>query len=120
MRWTCIVVEDEPDIAALIRLSLDPDRYEVALADTLAEGRRLLAPGRPADVVILDCVLPDGDGLDLCRDLRAAGRWTPVIVLTARAAARDAAAAAAADRFVLKPFDPDELQRMVDDLLGQP
>jgi DNA-binding response OmpR family regulator len=115
---TCLVVEDEPDIVAVIGLSLPPPRYALLVADSIAAARRLLATAPSPDVVVLDWVLPDGDADALCRELKARRPAPPVVVLTARGAAREAALAAGADVFILKPFDPDALQATVDRLVA--
>ncbi len=112
-----LVVEDEPDLAALIRMIFDPGRFAVVVADDLASARSILARPLAPDLVILNVVLPDGDGLDLCRGLRAAGMALPVIVLTGMVGTRAQALAAGADAFVTKPFDPDALAAEVERLL---
>jgi two-component system, OmpR family, catabolic regulation response regulator CreB len=116
-----LLVEDEPDIAFVVRLCLDPGRFALACAGTLAEARDLLARGPRPDLVVLDLGLPDGDGLTLCREVKAAHPGLPVMVLTAYTDddARRLAREAGADRFVEKPFDPDDLRATVDELLGR-
>ncbi len=76
----------------------------------------MLAHPRP-DAILLDRGLPDGDGLDLCREVKARCPALPILVLTAHAQARGEALAAGADRFLVKPFDPDELAAAVAGLL---
>jgi DNA-binding response OmpR family regulator len=116
-----LVVEDEPDITLVVRLCLNPGRYAVACATTLAEARGLLSAGPLPDLVVLDLGLPDGDGLVLCREVKAVHPALPVMVLTAytHEEAREAASQAGADRFIEKPFDPDDLCATVDELLGR-
>lgn len=107
-----LVVEDEPDHAALLGMLFEAMACEVFVAEGLAAARRMLA-GMPAPhLVLVDVLLPDGSGLDLCRELKAACPSPAVIVLTAldEARARDEALLAGADLFVAKPFDPDELE----------
>jgi len=115
-----LLVEDEPDIALVVRLCLDPGRFAIACAGTLAEARDLLARRPVPDLVILDLSLPDGDGLALCQEVKGAHPTLPVLVLTALAegAERQRAEAAGADRFLAKPFEPDELLHEVERLLG--
>jgi two-component system, OmpR family, KDP operon response regulator KdpE len=104
-----IVVEDEAKIRRFIRLALEAEALEVHEADSVARG--LIEVGtRQPDLVVLDLGLPDGDGIDLIRDLRT---WSeiPIIVLSARTAEADKVAAldAGADDYLIKPFGAAEL-----------
>ncbi len=114
-----LVVEDEPDNAALLRIILQSAGYDVLLAADIATARSLLAGG-PPDLVILDLVLPDGDGLELCRELKAGLPRLPIVVLTAWGwtAVREQALAECADLFMGKPFDLQELEAAVERLLA--
>jgi two-component system KDP operon response regulator KdpE len=104
-----LVVDDEPQILRALRTSLRGAGYEVETAET-AEGALAAAALRPPDAVILDLVLPDGTGTDVCRELRT---WSsaPVIVLSAVGDEREKVAAldAGADDYVTKPAGIDEL-----------
>ena len=104
-----LVVDDEPQILRALRTSLRGAGYEVETADTAA-GALAEAAMRPPDAVILDLVLPDGSGTDVCRELRT---WSsaPVIVLSAVGDEREKIAAldAGADDYVTKPVGIDEL-----------
>ena len=104
-----LVVDDEPQILRALRPSLRAAGYEVMTADTVA-GALTEAAMRPPDAVILDLVLPDGTGIDVCRELRT---WSqaPVIVLSAVGEEREKVAAldAGADDYVTKPVGIDEL-----------
>ena len=86
-----LVVDDEPQILRALRTSLRGAGYEVDTADT-AEAALALAARRPPEAVILDLILPDGTGIDVCRELR---RWSsaPVIVLSAVGEEREKVAA---------------------------
>jgi two-component system, OmpR family, KDP operon response regulator KdpE len=108
-----IVVEDEPQIRRLVRLSLESEGCEVHEADSVQRG--LIEAGtRHPDLVVLDLGLPDKDGVELIRELRV---WSevPIIVLSARAAeaAKVAALDAGADDYLTKPFGAAELQARV-------
>ena len=104
-----LVVDDEEQILRALRTSLRGAGYEVETAAT-AEEALAAAAMRPPDAVILDLVLPDGTGIDVCRELR---KWTsaPVIVLSAVGEESEKVAAldAGADDYVTKPVGIDEL-----------
>jgi two-component system KDP operon response regulator KdpE len=104
-----LVVDDEQQILRALRTSLRGAGYEVETADT-AEGALAAAAMRPPEAVILDLVLPDGTGTEVCRELRT---WSsaPVIVLSAVGEEREKVAAldAGADDYVTKPVGIDEL-----------
>ncbi len=104
-----LVVDDEQQILRALSTSLRGAGYEVETADTAA-GALAAAAMRPPEAVILDLVLPDGTGLDVCRELRT---WStaPVIILSAVGEEREKVAAldAGADDYVTKPVGIDEL-----------
>jgi two-component system, OmpR family, KDP operon response regulator KdpE len=104
-----LVVDDEPQILRALRTTLRGAGYEVDTAAT-AEAALAAAAAHPPEAVILDLVLPDGSGTDVCRELRT---WSeaPVIVLSAVGEEREKVAAldAGADDYVTKPFSVDEL-----------
>ena len=104
-----LVVDDEPQILRALRATLRGAGYDVETADT-AEGALVAAAARPPEAVILDLVLPDGDGTDVARELRT---WSeaPIVVLSAVGDERQKIAAldAGADDYVTKPFSVDEL-----------
>jgi two-component system KDP operon response regulator KdpE len=106
---TILVVDDEPQILRALQTSLRGAGYEVFTAATAAAALAEAAARRP-DAVILDLILPDGSGTEVCRELRA---WStvPVIVLSAVGEESEKVAAldAGADDYVTKPFGIDEL-----------
>jgi two-component system KDP operon response regulator KdpE len=104
-----LVVDDEPQILRALRTSLRGAGYEVETAET-AEGALTALAVNPPDAVILDLVLPDGSGTDVCRELRTWSR-VPVIVLSVVGEEDEKVAAldAGADDYVTKPFGIDEL-----------
>jgi two-component system KDP operon response regulator KdpE len=104
-----LVVEDEPDIRAILRALLEGDQYRFIEAGT-AERGEIEARSHKPDLLLVDLGLPDGNGIDLIRRIRA---WSPVpiIVLSARTMEEQKIAAldAGADDYVTKPFSTPEL-----------
>ena len=109
MTQRVLVVDDERQILRALRIILRDAGFEVATAATADEALDALAV-RPPDAAILDLILPDGNGVDICRSIR---EWSemPVIVLSAvgEEAEKVRALEAGADDYVTKPFGPDEL-----------
>jgi DNA-binding response OmpR family regulator len=116
-----LVVEDEQRLGRLLRRSLEANRHVV---DVVTEGKTGLAAalGGSYDLLILDLGLPDLDGLEVCRRLRAAGVGTPVLVLTARDEVEDRVRGldAGADDYLGKPFALAELLARVRALARRP
>jgi DNA-binding response OmpR family regulator len=100
-----LVVEDERRLAELVKDGLAGEGFAVDLACDGREGL-WLATENPYDVIVLDVMLPHLDGNAVCARLRAAGIWTPILMLTARDTAQDEAHALdnGADDFLSKPF----------------
>jgi len=107
---TVLLVEDDPIIGPTLRRTLAAAGNEVLLASTAAEARAI-AEGRRPDLILLDLGLPDGDGVDLCRELRAQHAGATIVMLTARTEEVDVVIGldAGADDYLLKPFRPTEL-----------
>ena len=105
-----LIVEDELRMASLIRRGL---ANEGLAADVAARGADALwmAEAHDYDAVLLDVMLPDIDGFEVCRRLRAAGVWAPVLMLTARDSVEDRVAGldSGADDYLVKPFSFAEL-----------
>ncbi len=104
-----LIVEDEADIRRFVRMALQAEGLEVHEADSLRRGLIEAGTRRP-DLIVLDLGLPDGDGVDLIRDLRSWSQ-TPVIVLSARSGEADKVVAldSGADDYLVKPFGTAEL-----------
>jgi two-component system KDP operon response regulator KdpE len=104
-----LVVDDEPQIVRGLKIILRSAGYAVEAAETKAEALAALA-SRPPDALVLDLVLPDGRGVELCEEIR---RWSqlPILVLSAVGDEREKVRAldAGADDYVTKPFGTDEL-----------
>lgn len=109
-----LLVEDDRTLGLSLRLALGEDGHHLTVAPTLAEARAA-TEARAFDLVLLDLGLPDGDGLDLCRELREAGDHMPIIALTARGTLHDRVAGlqVGADDYVTKPFDLPELRARI-------
>ncbi len=106
------VVDDEPDILELVTLHLRKAGYKVQGFGDATSFYKFL-PRKEPNLIILDLMLPDADGIDICRYLRKEGRFArvPVIMLTARAEETDRVLGLeiGADDYVVKPFSPREL-----------
>jgi len=108
-----LVVDDDVKTVELVRLYLDRDGYQVLTAYDGVEALRLARESRP-DLIVLDLMLPDIDGLEVCRTLRHESD-VPVIMLTARTTDQDKLTGLdlGADDYVTKPFSPKELAARV-------
>ena len=105
-----LIVDDEPAIRRFLRTSLTAQGYVILEADNAKDALAMLSRNR-VDVLVLDLGLPDLDGLDVLKQVRASGADVPVIVLSSRAdeAGKVAAIDLGADDYVTKPFGIDEL-----------
>jgi two-component system OmpR family response regulator len=105
-----LVVEDEVKMASLLKRGLEEEGHAVDLASDGATGV-WMGTENPYDAIVLDVMLPDVDGFGVCRKLREAGRWSPILMLTARDAVDDRVAGldAGADDYLTKPFSFAEL-----------
>jgi two-component system OmpR family response regulator len=105
-----LVVEDHERMADLIRRGLEEDGYAVDLAATGEDGRWMAAE-QSYDAILLDVMLPAADGFQICREIRDAGCWAPILMLTARDAVGDRVRGldAGADDYLTKPFSFEEL-----------
>jgi serine/threonine-protein kinase PpkA len=110
---TILICEDDTNLRTLVRLALG-DGYRYYEAPDGPSGLELARRIHP-DVIVLDLMLPGRSGLDVLATLRADDELakTPVIVMSAWSHSNEAAVQAGADRFVPKPFDPDELRDAV-------
>ena len=109
MSGSVLLVEDEENLASLVRAYLEQEGYPVISVVTGAEALRVIET-EPVRLVVLDLNLPDMDGLDVCRRIRARSS-VPVVMLTARDEERDRLAGleTGADDYIGKPFSPREL-----------
>jgi two-component system, OmpR family, response regulator MprA len=115
-----LVVDDDVAVRESLRRALRLEGYEVELAADGGEAlQRLDGNGDDPDLVVLDVLMPNVDGLEVCRQLRRTGRRVPVLMLTARDEVADRVAGldAGADDYVVKPFALEELLARVRALL---
>ncbi|MEO8362168.1 MAG: response regulator transcription factor [Vicinamibacteria bacterium] len=110
-RGRIVVIEDDQDIGEAVTYHLARAGYKVILTRTANEG--FAAVCRGADLVVLDLGLPDGDGVDVCRQLRArtGSRWTPILMASARGEESDVAEGlrAGANDYLVKPYSMSDL-----------
>lgn len=119
-----LMVEDEEDIAFLIRFMLERHGFVVEQAADGRQALEKLASSSPPDLTLMDIMLPYHDGLELIERLRAQPGWerVPVLMLTAKAREGDIVRALelGADDYVTKPFQPEELLARIRRLLRRP
>ncbi|WP_349743834.1 response regulator transcription factor [Roseateles cavernae] len=120
MSTRLLLVDDDARLTSMLGDYLTAAGFEVETAHSLAQGRQALEAALP-DLLVLDLMLPDGDGLDFCRSLRgeARTRRLPVLMLSARGEPMDRILGLelGADDYLAKPFEPRELQARVKALL---
>ena len=112
MSQKILLIEDEPDIRKTIEYNLSREGFDVACAQSLSEGKNYINAGQ-FSLILLDLMLPDGSGLDLCRELKSDSekKTTPIIILTAKEDEVDKVVGfeLGADDYVTKPFSVREL-----------
>ena len=113
-----LVIEDNPKVAGMIEQGLTEQGYQVDVVHKGFEGEAKAAAGG-YEAIVLDLMLPDRDGVDVCRNLRRRGTKTPILMLTALSETADKVAGldAGADDYLTKPFEFDELLARVRALL---
>ena len=115
-----LVVDDEANIAELLRIWFEPAGWDVATAASGPEGVARAADRRP-DAVVLDLMLPGYGGLEVLRRIRLLHPSATVVLSTARDSDEDRAAglAAGADSYLVKPYSLVELERQLSELMGR-
>src|SRR5205807_6463718 len=105
-----LIVDDEAMIRKAVHLALEKEGYEVVEAETGAEALRRIELSKP-DLILLDIMLPDVSGFDVCRDIRKAGLRVPIIILSAKTEEIDIVVGLeiGADDYITKPFRAREL-----------
>ena len=106
-----MVVEDEENISFVVTAALRLSSFDVVEARLGCDGLRVALAGDPPDLIVLDVMLPDLDGFEVCRRLRAAGVESPVVFLTARDSTQDRVRGLTigGDDYLIKPFSVEEL-----------
>lgn len=105
-----LVVEDDTGVADVVRDTLRADNFVVDVAGTIQDARHFLKVSS-YDILVLDWELPDGAGVDLCREIRQTGEPVPILMLTGRSATSDRVQGldSGADDYLTKPFECSEL-----------
>jgi len=112
------VLEDDEDIRYIIGVLLKDEGYELQLSSTFDELKDKLKDSVP-DLFILDVMLPDGDGSDICTDLKTDifTKHIPIIVMSANDQNKERSIAAGANDYISKPFDIDYIVKRINNLL---
>jgi two-component system, OmpR family, phosphate regulon response regulator PhoB len=117
-----LIVDDESGVRSLIRMTLECPRYDIQEAENAKEALDVARLWKP-DLILLDVMLPDGSGFEVCRELKADPDTaaTNVVMLTAKAQRADfeEGQSAGADDYFPKPFSPIALLRKVESVLGE-
>jgi len=118
MKESILLIDDEEALLATLSLRLRGEGYVVDTASDGTEGFEK-ATSKPFDLIILDVMLPDKSGFDICRDIRTTGLATPILFLTARSQTTDKVIGLklGADDYVTKPFKAAELMARIEVLL---
>ncbi|WP_432713113.1 response regulator transcription factor [Pedobacter sp.] len=114
------VLEDDTDIRYIIEFLLKDEGYELQLSSSFAELKEKLKDSLP-DLFILDVMLPDGDGSEICSDLKGDlfTKHIPIIVMSANDQNKNKSMEAGADDYIQKPFDIDYIVTRIDKLIGK-
>ena len=120
---TALIVEDEDQIAYLLRFILEREGYKVELASDGQEAQNRIINGGPPGLVLLDVMLPFVDGYQLLAEIRAKSGWekVPVLMLTAKSQGKDIDRAidSGVTDYMVKPFKPDELRARIRSLVKE-
>jgi len=113
------IVEDDPDIGEVISLLLTDEGYDVSLFPNATKFKESL-PNADADVMVMDVMLPDGNGIELCHGVKTNESLShvPVLMMSANKGLADLNGYYRADDFIAKPFDIDEMVRKVKRLIN--
>ncbi len=109
-----LAIDDDRDILKVLKANLELQSYEVDTADNWETAQGIISKKQP-DLILLDLTLPDGDGVEICRELKNDLPRIPIIMLTARSQEKDIELGeeTGADEYVAKPFDMEALTELV-------
>jgi DNA-binding response OmpR family regulator len=115
-----MVVEDNDDIREIIEILLSEEEYEVKLCPDAAAFRSEIAKSSP-DLIIMDVMLPDGNGLDLCGEIQDNGKTAhiPILIMSAHASFSDVHMNCKPSGFIKKPFDIHNFIERVEETIGK-
>ena len=113
------ILEDDKDIGYIIEFLLKDEGYDLQLSSTFKEMKKKLKDCIP-DLFILDVMLPDGNGIEICHDLKndIFTKHIPVIVMSANLGNKQMSQMAAPDDYISKPFDLDDIENRIKKLLA--
>ena len=117
MGKSIILLEDDQGVREVIELILDLEGYEVTSFETV-EKFMTRTPALPPDLFILDVMLPDGNGIEVCGELKATGENVPVLMMSAHAKAEEIEKSCIAEAFIAKPFDINGLLSTIAKLIA--
>lgn len=112
MNKRIFLLEDDPGVSDVLQLILELDDYEVKSFETIEKFMSRIA-GEEPDLFILDVMLPDGNGFEVCKELKASNTQTPVLMMSAHASLQNCEESCTADAFIQKPFDLTNLLETV-------
>ncbi len=114
------ILEDDKDIGYIIEFLLKDEGYELQLSSTVKEMKAKLKDSIP-DLFILDVMLPDGNGIEICHDLKndMFTKHIPVIVMSANVTNKKNSEMATPDEYISKPFDLDDIESRIKKLLDK-
>lgn len=121
MAHTVLLVDDDPQLTHVVSMFFEIEGYAVLVARGGRQALDILTQTRP-DIVLLDLMMPDVDGLEVCRQIRADPRMKdlPVAVFTAAEMRQEELMGAGADSFIVKPYSLDGLKKVVEELIASP
>ncbi|MFD2287181.1 response regulator [Pedobacter petrophilus] len=109
------VLEDNDDIREIVSILLQEENYEVFAFSNIAAFRSGVAKGKPADLFLLDVMLPDGNGMDYCSELKSSPVTArmPVVVMSANFSNKEINQRCFADDYIHKPFEIDDFVKRI-------
>ena len=120
VRKHLLLVEDDPIILSNVSSALEEEGFDVTQASTLKKAREVVADSRPVDLILLDVNLPDGNGIEFCKEVRESNTTVPILMITAQTEEEQAVKGLSlgASDYVRKPFGLAELIARIRNFLG--